>query len=373
MKAETVDGSSGMGGALALVSQGEAVMRIENESLMQVAIQRPRDEQKVLDGALKELDLVPEEAASAYYSIPYKDNQSGQQQMVEGPSIKAAMALARRWGNCSAAARVLSEDATGINVEGVFIDFESSFRVLRPHRVNRFFKRRTGQVIELSPDRLQMATQAGASKALRNAILAGLPAYLVNTYFKKAKTIVAGGTLDERPTQPEIDKAVRAFAPYHVTAEQLEKNLELPRTQWTRESIATLRGLYTALKDGQTTVEEAFGGAPVADAEKAVPAAGSKLDQLADQMGTSAQSGGDHRNGAIARMLAQFERWTPVPDMLQRQAIYQGLFSSTDLEKVDVASIETAVTLFTRVAEGDAEAKKSVEEFQAKAAPKGKK
>ena len=371
MKVDQENGG-GMGGAAALVSQGEAIVRIENETLMQVAIQRPRDEQKVLDGALKELDLVPEEAASAYYTIPYKDTQSGQQQMVEGPSIKAAMALARRWGNCSAAARVLSEDATGINVEGVFIDFESSFRVLRPHRVSRFLKRRDGRVLELTPDRLQMATQAGASKALRNAILAGLPAYLVNTYFKRAKTIVAGGKLDERPTQPEIDKAVRAFAPYNVTAEQLEKNLELARPHWTRESIATLRGLYTALKDGQTTVEEAFRAPPVQASDEKAPAAGSKLDRLADQM-TAAAPSGDNRTGVIALMLGEMERWTPVPDMLQRQAIYEGMFGMTDLEKVDVASLDIAVRLFQRVAEGDTEAKKSVEEFQAKRAQKAKK
>lgn len=368
MKTETVDGGSGMGGAVALVSQGEAIIRIENETLMQVAIQRPRDEQKVLDGALKELELVPEEAASAYYSVPFK-TPDGQTQLVEGPSIKAAMALARRWGNCSAAARMLSEDATGINVEGVFIDFESSFRVLRPHRVSRFLKRRSGQIVELSPDRLQMATQAGCSKALRNAILAGLPAYLVNSFFKKAKTIVAGGKLEDRATQAEADKAIRAFAPYNVTAEQIEKNLELPRTQWTRESIATLRGLYTALKDGQTTVEEAFG--TVAPEEKAAPPTGSKLDQLTDQMTTA--PAGDNRTGLIALMLGEMERWTPVPDMLQRQAIYQGMFGATDLEKVDVDSLQIAVTLFRSVAEGNEAAKKTVEEFQAKAASKGKK
>ena len=357
------DGVSSGGGAFALVQAGEMVMRIENDSLMQVAIQRPRDEQKVLDGALKELELVPEEAASAYYAIPFK-TPDGQQQIVEGPSIKAAMALARRWGNCSAAARVLSEDATGINVEGVFIDFESSFRVLRPHLVSRFLKRRSGQIMELTPDRLQMATQAGASKALRNAILAGLPAYLVNTYFKKAKTIVAGGKLDERATSAEVDKAIRAFIPYNVTAEQLEKNLELPRTQWTREHIATLRGLYTALKDGQTTVEEAFGApSPATDGEKAAPPAGSKLDQLADQMRTP-PPGGDNRTGTIALMLGAMERWTPVPDMLQRQAIYQGMFGTTNLESVDLASLQTAVTLFQRVAEGDADAKQAVEAFQ---------
>jgi len=85
--------------AESLVAQGAQIMRIENDSMLAVAVQRPRDEQKVITGALKELELVPEEAAKAFYEIPYQETlPDGEKRTVKvsGPSIKAAMALARR-------------------------------------------------------------------------------------------------------------------------------------------------------------------------------------------------------------------------------------------------------------------------------------
>jgi len=264
--------------AAALVQQGEAVLRIENETMMKVALERPRDEAKLLKAALSELDLVPEEAAAAYYSIPYKSE--GGTQLVEGLSIKAAMALARRWGNCSVGGRVLSEDATGFNVEGVAIDYETQVRILRPYRVMRFIKRRDGRTMELDVKRLEMAIQAGVSKAMRNAVLAMLPDYLKNSYFKKAKLLVSGGTaLDDAAPPEAVAKVVAVFAKWNVTPDQLEAKLELPRNRWTNEEIGTLRGLWTAIKDGEVKVAEEF-----ADAAGSAAVAGSALDHLTDRL-----------------------------------------------------------------------------------------
>lgn len=248
----------GGGGAMELVAQGHALIRIENETMMQVAVQRPRDEGVVIKGALRELELVPEEAGKAYYSIPYTDRQTGKVTKVEGPSIKAAMALARRWGNCTTGARVLNEDKEGFDVEGVFIDLETNFRITRPQRVSKWFKPRAGGMQQLTIDRQMMAVQAGASKAIRNAILAGLPAYLVGAYDKKARAIVAGKL--DAPADAKTTKAVLdAFAKWAVTREQLEGYAELPVEQWTGTQIADLRGLWNAIHDGQATVAEAFG------------------------------------------------------------------------------------------------------------------
>ena len=79
-----------------LIAQGMTVMRVENESQQAMATMKPRDEAKVYAGAVKELELAPQFAKTAWYSIPYKDGEKTV--FVEGPSITAAMALARRWG-----------------------------------------------------------------------------------------------------------------------------------------------------------------------------------------------------------------------------------------------------------------------------------
>lgn len=256
------------GGAMQLVAQGHAVIKIENDSMMQVAVTRPRDEAKVLAGCLKELELVPEEAASAFYSIPYRERQSdGSVKIVNvtGPSIDAAMALARRWGNATAGGRILSQDSEGYDVEGVFIDLETNFRIARPFRVSKWYKPKgRGRAAELlSVDRQLTALQAGVSKAIRNAIVAGLPAYLVNAYDKKARTI-AGGKQDAPAERKTVDAVVKAFDKWGVTQSQLEAYVEdIPVEKWTGTEVATLRGLWNAIHDKQTTVAEVW--PPVSD------------------------------------------------------------------------------------------------------------
>jgi hypothetical protein len=248
-----------------LVRQGERLMRIENDTMLQIAVQRPRKEQEVTKAALQELELNPEQAKSAYYSIPYKERIPGQPGQfkitkVEGGSIKAAMALARRWGNCTVGGRVMSEDEQGWDIEGVFIDLESNFRVSRPFRVTKFYKARTGEVTFLNVDRQLQALQSGASKAIRNAVLAGLPAYLVNGYVDRAK-VLTGGKLDAKPKPEVLQSILNFFSKMKVTQAQLEKYLDLPLDKWLGSEVADLRGLGNAIQDGQIKAEEAFSDA----------------------------------------------------------------------------------------------------------------
>ena len=89
-----------------LIEKGLTIARIENDSIQAMAIQNKRNEVVVAEGALQELEIFPEYASKAFYSIPYKNDKGGTTN-VEGPSIKSAMALARRWGNCSNAGRTM--------------------------------------------------------------------------------------------------------------------------------------------------------------------------------------------------------------------------------------------------------------------------
>lgn len=80
----------------------------ELQAQRSMALASPRNEKNVLGGALAELGLVPEFAKTAYYVIPYKD-ENGNPQPVEGPSVKASRSLARRWRNCATASRVVDD------------------------------------------------------------------------------------------------------------------------------------------------------------------------------------------------------------------------------------------------------------------------
>ena len=244
--------------AAAMVSQGEALVRVENETLMRVAKESPRDEGKIIKGAMAELELVPEEAHRAYYSIPYKERGEGGTKtvFVEGPSIKSAMALARRWGNCLTGARPIDENADQWIIEGVFIDAETGFRIARPFIQSKWYKV-SGRFLKMGSDKQMMAYQAGVSKAIRNAVLAALPTYLVHAYVKKAKALV-GGKLDVKADPKAVGGVITSFAKLGVSEEKLVELVGLPSSEWTGSTVAELRGIFTAIQDDQTTVQDVF-------------------------------------------------------------------------------------------------------------------
>lgn len=247
-----------------LVVQGLRVVKIENDTQQLIATQRPRDEAKLYKAAALELSLSPEFAKTAYYSIPYKDKATGGTTMVEGPSIKAAMALARRWGNCSNGARIVDETDERLTVEGVFMDYETNVRTLRTVSVAKSgYSSATKSTYRLREDKLNIAIQAGMSKAVRNAILSSLPASLVESYMAEAKKLAAGGG-KKAPGAPaetpaaRVKKATAAFVKLGVPEQKVEDYIGGLSFETDDEVLAHLQGLYNSIKDGQANLQEVF-------------------------------------------------------------------------------------------------------------------
>lgn len=246
----------GLRGGIAtqLVAQGVTIVKAENETMSTIAVMRPRDERAIMAGAIQELEIAPEQAKAAYYSIPFKDAKSGRTLYVQGLSIDGATSLARRWGNCAVGGRIINEDETGIDVEGVFVDWQTNFRVAKPHRASKLRKVH-GTWVEADEQRLLMAVQASVSKAQRNAIEAGLPPTLTGAYFEKAR-ILTGGLPNEPADQKRVEAVVKAFERFKVTPAMLEESVGRPPKEWYGEDVANLRGLFKALMDGGITVQE---------------------------------------------------------------------------------------------------------------------
>jgi hypothetical protein len=255
---------------LELMEQGLTVMRAENENLQAMAIQRPRDVRKLTLAAIDEIRAFPQFAAKAYYSIPYKDRSGGEEKtvMVEGPGIKAANALVRHWGNNSSGFRIVGADEERILIQGVFIDHETGMRRTAEISVSRKARKRDGTYYFLAADRLNIALQAGGSKAVRNAILNALPFGLVDGYFAEAKRIAARGGKIEAPADSATDTA-QIMAQMEQCIATLE-GLGVERTEVldyinrhpelkNEEAVtAHLVGLLNGLEEGQVTVEEVF-------------------------------------------------------------------------------------------------------------------
>jgi hypothetical protein len=235
------------------------------ETMMEKAARFPRDLKRVQAAAFAELEIVPELAARSYYSIPYNVGRKNETR-VEGPSIKAAMTLCRNWGNAFNDGRVTDEDKSNIYVQGIFFDIESNLVTIRPIKVSKFYKPAGGQgVVPRNADLLYNAVQAGISKAIRNAILASLPDWLVSGYFQRAKELVVNPP--KRGSAPVISLEDRILKGKQLICREFKVTPEEMETYLTENAdcyedngslLIHLQGLFNSLRDGQSNVAEVF-------------------------------------------------------------------------------------------------------------------
>lgn len=268
-----------------LLEQGATVrqMRLDNY-LTAVAVQQPREKSLVIKEVEFEATLLGEKA---YYSWTAKGKRG--RALIEGPSVDLAMVLAREWGNCATRADLVDETATHFLFDGIFMDLERGVTIVRQFRQVK--SRDMGQMDE---DRSEdIVFQVGQSKALRNAVCAAMPAWLIDKALKKAKQSAA------KSFTPEL--VVEAFKKWEIDQKTLERKVGKATKRWDDMDMAQLRGVYQSLLDGITSIDNEFdadmGAAAVTDAtEKAAKKATEKAEKKkaeAEEEKESKDSAGD--------------------------------------------------------------------------------
>lgn len=252
-----------------LISRGAEVILMEQDAMRKFAILQRRDPAIAMETALAELKAFPELAEMGYYSIPRKSkkckHRAGQVCndciRVEGASVGATRVVARCWGNCTAGVRVADETDDHWDLEGRFMDFETNFSATRGLRLLKRVKW-GGKVLHVSkmdPQVEMQIFQAGVSKCFRNVVRDGVPEAILERYWRMAKTMSVG----ERPTRKLAKKAVKkildAFGKHRVSGEMLEEYMGKKMDEWSNEDAARLRGIYTAIEGGETSVGQMFG------------------------------------------------------------------------------------------------------------------
>jgi hypothetical protein len=236
-----------------LVSEGATIIKLENQTQMAIAVQRPRDESRILADSLKELDLYPSMAKEAIYTKPVGKDDTGNQKMVEGLSIRAAESLGNRWSNSSYGTEIISEDEEAATIASVFLDYQANTRHVTMARVSKFYKNRQGQIIRYSPDRFDTTLKANGSKLLREVILRSLPAGLKKEYETKARNI-----LKKEPVAQQRTAVLERFSDLGVNEDQLAAWKEKPLKEWKREDILDALGLANAIRDGEASIDSVF-------------------------------------------------------------------------------------------------------------------
>lgn len=185
-------------------------------------------------------------AESCIYALP-RDGK-----MIDGPSIRFAEILQTAWGNCRSSTEVTDIGEEFVTSEGVFFDLESNSAVKA--KILRRITNKHGK--RYSADMIATTGNAACSIALRNAILRGIPRALWYELFDETKKVAAGTqqTFAARRDRVFKDLGIQGATPDMIFALLGITGINDVKT----EHVVHLRGLQNAIKDGETTIDEAF-------------------------------------------------------------------------------------------------------------------
>lgn len=239
---------------LQIISSSDALSDItsaEIDKQIATAHQYPRNLNACVQN-IQALALMDEEiAGSCYYHLERRD-MNGEKSIIEGPSIRLAEIVAANWGNLRLGSRVVGNDGRMVTVEAVCHDLETNVAISQQQV--RSIVTRSGKTY--SNDMQTLTINAAQAIALRNAINKVIPMAITRKVVEQCKAMVRGKAA-ELPEKRQ--KVVAAFASIGVSREQLLAKLNIASIDdITADMVANLRGLYTSLKDGNSTVEEEF-------------------------------------------------------------------------------------------------------------------
>lgn len=224
--------------------------RAEIDLQIATAKNYPRDPAKAIEQATQLVTRNVDFADQCIYAVPREDK--GKVFMIEGPSARFAEVLASSWGNCRAGARVVGVEDEYVVAQGAFADLEHNVAIT--YEVKRRIVTREGR--RYSTDMIQVTANAACSIALRNAVLKGIPKVFWQPAYEAARALIAAPEELTRRRALALDylQATFGVTPAQVcTILQIEKVEQLGANQ-----LVQLRGLVTALQDGEITVKEAL-------------------------------------------------------------------------------------------------------------------
>ena len=230
-------------------SMAVQLQKAEIDQQVSTAKAYPRSIKRVQSSIMDMATLDEQSADECIYALP----RGGKP--IKGPSIRFAEILKQAFGNCRSGSRVVEVNKSEMYVEaeGVFHDLETNSSTTK--RVRRRISDKRGQVFK--DDMIIVTGNAACSIALRNAILDGVPKPLWRTAYQAVEATIAGDitTLSERRT-----RALKHLAAVGLSPDQVYACLAVEgEADITVDNVLTMRGMYSALKNGEATVEEMIG------------------------------------------------------------------------------------------------------------------
>lgn len=243
--------------AIAMAAQQKAVV----EARYKMALARPRDIDLVRQKMLKDATR-PSFAAVAIYHKPVGNG-------VEGPSIRFVEAAIRNMTNILTETATISEDEERRVIRVAVSDLETNTYFSQDVTVTKTVERKKlppgekpirvrtnsyGQptyIIHGSDDDILNKQNALISKAVRTLGLRLIPGDLVDEAICYVRKTMA--TEDAQNPDAAKNRIIDAFSQLGVSVESLKEYLGHELSSIDPNELQTLRALYSAIKDGETT------------------------------------------------------------------------------------------------------------------------
>jgi hypothetical protein len=225
----------------------ESMERAQVDVQISTAHRFPRPDMSIIVKKMKSLATLDEATAESCF---YVLNRQGKE--IRGPSARLAEIATTCYGNIRAASRVIANDGKMITSQAVCHDLENNVSISIEVK-----RRITGKDGKTYSDDMQVVTgNAACSIALRNAVFKVIPLAMIQSVYDAARATAIG---DVKTLASRRDKAIDTFIKMGATKERVLASIgktsiddiDLP-------ALETLLGIHTALKDGDTSIDEAF-------------------------------------------------------------------------------------------------------------------
>jgi hypothetical protein len=231
-----------IGGPIALSQE----VRAEVDTQITTAKRYPRSIRTFKQQAMEMATFDEETAEGCFYSLP----RGGKP--IEGPSARLAEIVLSAWGNVRADAKVVAVGDKDLTAEAMTWDLEKNvaIRVQVKRRITDKFGKR------FSDDMIVVTGNAACSIALRNSVFKVIPMVYTKAIYHEARRVAIG---DVQTLASKRALMVQHFQKMGVTDKQIfavvgKENIE----EIGLDELATLKGMATAIKDGDVSVDEAF-------------------------------------------------------------------------------------------------------------------
>lgn len=236
----------------------QAQAKHEIQTAIVVAQKFPRNEDKIFQqfvhGSCKRLGLAL--VAQYYFKRGKRKDDSGNyvDNIIQGPTVKFARELTRIWRNVRYGSIPIGESEESRQILSYAWDLETNVWIQQGDLFEKTVEKKDGY--HAADEReLRELTNRRASIGIRNCLLQIVPPDFIDDGIAQTQDTIKLSMSDKNSPQfQDVKKRIiGGFSALNVPIEELEQYIGHALASCDPKELETLRGIWTAIKDGHTT------------------------------------------------------------------------------------------------------------------------